>query len=117
MGDGQKVTGASDCWRDSEIVVRQVLYLREVQDEKPDTPESSTQATDFLQPTFFTFTLIPIARHTRDSHAVVDFLIAVPAGQPDLLKRKAPHDRHQDDLAHHREVLPDTVSWSVLKGP
>jgi hypothetical protein len=37
MGDGQKVTGASDCWRDSEIVVHQALYLREVQDEKPDT--------------------------------------------------------------------------------
>src|SRR5580658_5345362 len=30
----------------------------------------------------------PIARHIRGSHAVVDFLFAVPAGQPDLLDAK-----------------------------
>jgi hypothetical protein len=88
---------------DSDIAVHQVLYLREVRDEKARFQESSTQTTDFLH-----LHPHPIARHTRDSHAVVDFFFTVPTGQPDLLKRKAPRD--------HREVLPDAISWSVLEG-
>ena len=59
----------------------------------------------------------PVTRHARHGHVVVDLLLAVFACQANLLKREAPCDHRQHDLAfHHGKILPNAVAWSVFEG-